>query len=57
MGSAFADSTPGRAAGLPMAIAGVAIMVVILVLVLRARRARRRGTGPDAQFEEGSGEQ
>lgn len=36
------DSTPGRAAGLPLAVAGVAAFGVVVVLVLRSRR--RQGT-------------
>jgi hypothetical protein len=40
-GPRYEDSTPGRAAGLPMAAAGVAAFAVVLVLVVRSRRRRR----------------
>ncbi len=54
-----ADSSPGRAAGLPLAIAAVAIMGVTVVVVLRARGARRARSGQttDGQFADGSGGQ
>jgi hypothetical protein len=54
------DATPGRAAGLPLAIAAVVILVVVLVVVIRARRARRPGRRAEDrgdQFEDGSGGQ
>jgi hypothetical protein len=61
MGSRLSDASPGRAAGLPLAVAAVVILVVILVIVYRARRARRTADGSDAgtdrQLDEGSGGQ
>jgi len=39
-GTPVADASPGRAAGLPLALAAVAILAVVLVAVLRGRRAR-----------------
>jgi len=60
MDSRLTDASPGRAAGLPLAIAAVVILVVVLVVVLRARRARRprNEAPPDTdQFDEGSGGQ
>ncbi len=36
------DSSPGRAAGLPLAIGALVVLVVFLVIVLRAVRARRQ---------------
>jgi hypothetical protein len=62
MESRLSDASPGRAAGLPLAVAAVVILVVVLVLILRARRARRaprpdpRRSGPD-QLDDGSGGQ
>jgi hypothetical protein len=55
MDSRLSDASPGRAAGLPLAIAAVVILLVVLVMVLRARKARRP---PDTdQFDDGSGGQ
>jgi hypothetical protein len=53
------DATPGRAAGLPLAIAAVVILVIVVVAVVRARRARRARSTDAAtdQFEDGSGGQ
>ena len=42
MDSSLDDATPGRAAGLPLAIAALAILIVVIVLVLQARKNRRR---------------
>jgi hypothetical protein len=54
------DASPGRAAGLPLALAAVVILVVVLVMVLRSRRARRPRIDPSTeadQFDDGSGGQ
>ncbi|MEJ5254730.1 MAG: hypothetical protein WHS89_05215 [Acidimicrobiales bacterium] len=60
------DSTPGRATGLPLAIASVVILVVTIVVVLRARGARQSGdrrqlttrpTSAERQLSDGSGGQ
>jgi hypothetical protein len=49
-----ADSTPGRAAGLPLALAALAILIVTIVVIVRARGAR--ATEGD-QLADGSGGQ
>jgi hypothetical protein len=49
-----ADSTPGRAAGLPLALAALAIMIVTIVVIVRARGARADGGD---QLADGSGGQ
>jgi hypothetical protein len=56
MDSSLSDASPGRAAGLPLALAAVVILVVVVVMVLRARKARRPPADPD-QFDDGSGGQ
>lgn len=40
------DARPGRAAGLPLAIAALIIMVVAVTVILRARKARSVAAGP-----------
>jgi hypothetical protein len=47
------DSSPGRAAGLPLAVAAAVVLGVVVTAVLRGRRAR--GVGP--QLRDGSGPQ
>jgi hypothetical protein len=39
-GDPVADATPGRAAGLPLGLAAVAILAVVVAAVIRGRRAR-----------------
>jgi hypothetical protein len=46
------DSSPGRAAGLPLALGAVAILGVVVTAVFRSRRTR-----VDAQLQDGSGPQ
>jgi len=40
------DARPGRAAGLPLAIAALIIMIVAVTVILRARKARSVAAGP-----------
>lgn len=47
------DSSPGRAAGLPLALAAAVILGVVVTAVVRGRRARGEG----AQLRDGSGPQ
>jgi hypothetical protein len=52
----MSDAVPSRAAGWPLALAGLAIFVIVLVVVLRARRSRARPPDgdPDRQLDDGS---
>ncbi len=52
-GGGLDDSTPGRAAGLPLALGAAIILGVVVTAVVRGRRARVAG----AQLREGSGPQ